>query len=447
MFRRTVVRMRPGIGFRSVERELLQQIDRSFPSIAKQHGNERADTSSPGAVSMRWVEDTTAADSHNPLPSSFTSDEQAGTVPFSLNRFFREMKRLKKSSRELTKQESRTMLHKEIESFWGSQIDSAVQHLQTARDVGFLANFGLSSRELHASRSQLRAMCRLLVEGKTSVTPYDCCVALRYIAREVETLSRGSGTGSPDNLHTFLNEFGLERLSHYFVPAPNRSWVIGNPISAVQALEFIATMTNQSADRKYLILLSPLTKVVDAVFRTAIQDDATQLNTTNIIRLFALLRIFRSLLGEKPSARIAVTLVKGLRFHDSTVINPYHVVKVVVSLSRIKPLKNSHHDDVWRKKNVDEQRKQLQVRQQGIVSLDQPPLTKATHTDEDDPLQKEKLWEYLVSKVCLSFSNMNAKEQELIYVTVRDILSDRDMMHLMGPLDNERNGGVSNVVA
>ena len=362
------------------------------------------------------------------------------------------------------------------------------------------------------------------MRGETSqMLPYDCCVALRYLGREIcseytaagagaattvitssserhcssggdesrgdgefvtsdtgidyvssvddaekkeyawrilrQKSPLGQGVGS-DRLLTFLLEFGEEKLRHYFVPVEGRRWLVGSTRDAVEALEFMATMVQahkfQQQTCEAFFKSSTLIQLTPQIFSVATAD-VPSLKVTDLVRLFALLRILRHSLRPLECNRVARILVRGLRHHDARVINPYHILKVILTLQRL-PVKHIHRqpDGAGRVPTVCKTllpaaaipvctttpnsdsggSSATSTKVAPLLHTHLPPP--ALRTPAVDPMQSEALWDYVVSKVCLIFGSMAQREQAMVFNALEDTLRRRGLQHLMAALHNEK---------
>jgi hypothetical protein len=101
----------------------------------------------------------------------------------------------------------------------------------------------------------------------------------------------------------------------------------------------------------------------------------------------------RKWLSSAEQGEAAFALTKALKSKDLRFINPYHFVKVIVTLSRIPA----------------------------------------------DQLCNEKLWDYVVSKSLLFFSSLSKNHQELVFTALSESLQSRGISHLLKPLVDERH--------
>jgi hypothetical protein len=447
-------RKTPG-GLRSLEQALAAEAERK----GCRGGSRIEELAHPLSISP---------DHHHPLPSVVLEDagDFAGNH-FSLSKFFNEMKRLNKAFREMQSIESRRALHAEIDLCWKSNVDLAVKHLTSPRDIGFLALFGLSSKGLRVSRAQLQSMCRHLIGVEAvHLLPYDCCVALHYFGREVcaeytsmhkenQELSEtrgcrasghdrgGAGQSTPtpvsDDLVNFLTEFGSEKLTYFFVPAGRRKWVIGSGRDAIEALEFIASMlrVHQLSSGSSS---TTLVKLVPSVFAVAVSD-VTSIRVTDTVRLFSLLRIFRRILSPAQCSSTARTLVRGVRYHDSHVLNPHHIIKIVITLQRM-PVRyftgGGRRSSAEKQPIVEKSKEVLNENIQQSSALQVPQPSSSPLDGSHDALGSEALWEYVVSKVCLVYGSMSDRERRIVFDALRDTLRRRGMKRLLAPIENER---------
>lgn len=299
----------------------------------------------------------------------------------SLQEFFDECRRWRKVIGK-SSQRDRLTLRKDFEHFWKVNADTCTAACKNARDVAFICFYGLAHSNLPIHVDCIAPAVHLLVRDKDTTSAMDVAVSLRYIAREVARVATHPSISAEDKAKLtpeFVELFvtlGIEQINKFF---PSTSRHLGRGEDAVHALEFLLSLASGH----------PSTPVLcERLLTVAALSDIMM---TDIVACFGILRVALAMMPPDAAANVAIELMRQVKRKDAKLVNEFHFVKILMTLVRI----------------------------------------------DKKELQSEKLFEYVVAKACIFVLNASSQHRRLIVGSVRQMLNDRELTHLLRPLSLE----------
>jgi hypothetical protein len=300
----------------------------------------------------------------------------------SLQDFFAELRRMRRDIGKASSRD-RNLAREDLTRFWSVNIGFAMASCARARDIGFVSFYGISDSHLELPAHLIPSAIQLLVRDAKVCNALDTTVSLRYLSREISRILTSPRATAEDRqfippaLVTAFVEHGLERLQFLFVER-----TVGEPEDAVHGLEFILSLCNGQPSAPML---------TEALLLHAARGDMLM---TLLIGCFGILRASLPKLERAVSAQICLELLRALKRKDDKLKNPFHFVKVLMTMVRI----------------------------------------------DSQYLTQPSLWQYIILKACIFVPNASPDHRRLMVMSIRTMLRDRGLEHLLTDLALEVQG-------
>ena len=289
---------------------------------------ERAVMAEAVAAGRNYVKFLEPAETSLPTASNTTATTGSLAAPtrcVSLDHFFEEIRRQRRLVGHTSARESRNEARDHLRTFWSDHIRSAVSMSKNARDLGFIAFYGLADSQLALPSECMTIFVSLLTRDEMTCAAMDAVSILHFLGREVNR-SRAEAlhpeTVVPSELIVLFVALGFRLIARLFASVDRH---VGKAEDATHALEFIVYVGMTAPD---------VSETATKLLRIASLED---MRMTSLISAFALLRVFDKLIDPRDSALIALDLTRRLREKDTRLVNPFHCLKVVNTLTRIPP--------------------------------------------------------------------------------------------------------------